>query len=248
MSCAPEWRSWASGPDALPSLYYDFHIHSCLSPCAEDEMTPGNICAMAKLKGLQAIAVTDHQSAAMLRAVSSCAKRAGLLLLPGLEICTREEVHLLAYFASLEQAEAMGLWCYQRLPDRKNRPEFFGNQWITDDADRHIAQEERMLIQALSAGLGEVCRTVRALGGVPVPAHINRGANGILQALGFLPQEEGFTALEICPQLPLEMDSHAQRILRSSDAHRLGDIAEADERLPVTADTQAIIDYLGGEG
>lgn len=207
-------------------------------------MTPGNICGMAKLKGLQAIAVTDHQSAAMLRAVTSCAKRAGLLLLPGLEICTREEVHLLAYFASLEQAEAMGLWCYQRLPDRKNRPEFFGNQWIRDDADRIIAQEERMLIQALSAGLAEVCASVRALGGVPVPAHINRGANGMLQALGFLPPDEGFTALEICPRLPLDMDTRAWRVLHSSDAHRLGDIAEAEARMPAALETQAIIDYL----
>lgn len=211
-------------------------------------MTPGNICAMAKLKGLQAIAVTDHQSAAMLRAVSSCAKRAGLLLLPGLEICTREEVHLLAYFASLEQAEAMGLWCYQHLPDRKNRPEFFGNQWLCDDTDKIIAQEERMLIHALSAGLTQVCQTVRALGGVPVPAHINRGANGILQALGFLPPEEGFTALEICPRLPLDMDPCAWRVLHSSDAHRLGDIAEAEAQLPAALETQAIIDYLSGGG
>ena len=210
-------------------------------------MTPGNICGMAKLKGLQAIAVTDHQSAAMVRAVSSCAKRAGLLLLPGLEICTREEVHLLAYFASLEQAEAMGLWCCQRLPDRKNRPEYFGNQWIRDEADKIIAQEERLLIQALSVGLTEVCRCVRALGGVPVPAHINRGANGILQALGFLPPEEMFTALEICPQLPLDMDPCARRILHSSDAHRLGDIAEAQAQLPAALETQAIIDYLAAE-
>lgn len=232
----------------MPSFYYDFHIHSCLSPCADDEMSPGNICAMARLKGLQAIAVTDHQSAAMLRAVNSCAKRSGLLLLPGLEICTREEVHLLAYFASLEQAEAMGLWCFRRLPDRKNRPEFFGNQWIRDEADRVIAQEERLLIQALTAGLTEVCASVRALGGVPVPAHINRGANGILQALGFLPPQEAFTALEVCTQLPLDMDPCARRVLHSSDAHRLEDIAEAGAQLPAALKTQAIIDYLSSTG
>lgn len=207
-------------------LYYDFHIHSCLSACADDDMTPHNICAMARLKGLHAIAVTDHNSAGNLRAVASCASQQGLLLLPGMELCSREEVHLLAYFPSLDEAEAMAAWCRPYLPDINNRPDYFGRQLYMDDQDQIIGQEERLLIMALDVGLSALVMQVRAQGGVPVPAHVNRGSNGLLTALGFVPEEEAFTSLEICADLPLPPAARAYRQLQSSDAHSLGDIAE----------------------
>jgi len=229
------------------ALHYDLHIHSCLSPCADADMTPGNICAMARLKGLDVIAVTDHQSAGNLPAVAACAAREGLLLLPGLEVCTREEVHVLCYFAGLEDALRMGAWCHERLPDIPNRPAYFGEQTYMDEHDRVTGHEPRLLIMALSAGLDEVCRQARALGGVPVPAHINRGENGILAALGFLPPEEGFAALEISPDLPLPDDLQLSRyrVLRSSDAHQLGDIAERGQVIAVQRSAQAVLAWLG---
>ncbi len=209
-------------------------------------MTPNNICAMARLKGLDAIAVCDHQSAGMLPALNACARRQGLLLLPGLEICSREEVHLLCYFEQLEDALAMGDWCSARLPQTLNRPDYFGHQWLMDEQDQVTGEEQRMLILALEVGLDEVCDQARALNGVPVPAHINRGSHGILGALGFLPPGNDFKTLEIVPALPCRMDLSGFRQLYSSDAHRLGDIAEAVHSLPVARDSRAILDWMRG--
>ena len=227
------------------ALHYDLHIHSCLSPCASDEMTPGDICAMARLKGLDVIAVTDHNTAGNLPAVAACAAREGLLLLPGLEVCTREEVHVLCYFPTVQTAVEMGAWCRQRLPAMKNRPDFFGRQLLMDAQDRVTGEEDALLIGALSAGLSEVCAQVRALLGVPVPAHINRGSNGILTALGFLPAEERFTALEVDDTLPCPMDLSGWRVLRSSDAHQLGDIAERGREMEVAGRrAEAVLAWL----
>ncbi len=227
-------------------LHYDLHIHSCLSPCADEEMTPQNICAMARLKGLGMIAVTDHQSAGNLPAVAACARQEGLLLLPALELCTKEEVHLLAYFADLQAALDMGSWCRSLLPDIPNRPDFFGRQVLRDDQDNELGQEPLLLLMALDAGLTQVVDKVRALGGVPVPAHINRGSNGLLTALGFIPEEDGFTALEIDRGLPLMADVAGYRVLHSSDAHTLGDIAEQGQTMPAD-DVQGALRWLQGE-
>lgn len=232
----------------MARLCYDLHIHSALSPCADDDMTPGNICAMARLKGLDLIAVCDHQSAGMLPALAACARREGLLLLPGIEVCPREEAHILCYFDSLDAAARMGAWCRGRLPDTPNRPDYFGEQWLMDEEDRVIGREERMLILALRAGLDEVTARCRALGGVPVPAHVNRGSHGILTALGFLPAESGFTALEVCPHLPCEADLSGYRLLRSSDAHRLQDISEAVHHVEAERSAGAVLAWLRGEG
>ncbi len=228
------------------ALHYDLHIHSCLSPCADDDMTPGDILRMAKLKGLDCVAITDHQSAGNLPASFACAKREGLLLVPGLEISTREEVHVLAYFPTLEAAMEMGAWCAEHLPALQNRPDYFGRQLLMDENDQVTGEEPRMLISALTAGLHEVTAQVRALGGVAVPAHINRGANGILTALGFLPPDEGFTAVEIAPALPLAGDYSGYRHLHSSDAHTLGDIAERGNTLPVEKTAAAVVAWLQG--
>ena len=207
-------------------LYYDLHIHTCLSPCAQMDMTPGNICAMARLNGLNIIAVTDHQTAGNLGAVAACAAREGLLFLPGLEVCTEEEVHLLCYFETVKAAEEMGAWCHRHLPDIKNRPDYFGEQAFVNSEDEITGHEDKLLLMALDQSLDEVCLMVRSLGGVPVPAHINRGNNGLLTALGMIPKEEKFTALEVAENLPLiDLDGH-YHILYSSDAHTLGAISQ----------------------
>lgn len=228
------------------ALRYDLHIHSCLSPCADDDMTPYNICAMAALKGLQAIAVADHQSAGNLWAAARCAEEQGLLLVPALELISREEVHLLAYFPSLPSAEAMGAYCARHLPDIKNRPDIFGRQRYMDDRDGLVGEEERLLILAMDVGLSELAREVRRLGGVPVPAHINRGSHGILGALGFIPPGEAFTALEVCPGDPLPEDLGACRLITGSDAHTLGDIREPGPLLHTGASAREICLWLSG--
>lgn len=228
------------------ALYYDLHMHSCLSPCADKDMTPANICAMAKLKGLDLIALTDHQSSGNLKVMSICAKREGLLFVPGIEVCTREEVHVLAYFNGLQAAEEMGEYCKFHLPDIKNRPRLFGEQLLVDEDDRVLKQEERMLIAALDTGLHEICAVIRSLGGVPVPAHINRGSNGILGALGLIPKEENFRALEVNEALPISADISGYRLLHSSDAHTLGDIAEKLHHLDVMPSPSSVLDWIRG--
>jgi PHP family Zn ribbon phosphoesterase len=217
------------------NIYVDLHIHSCLSPCADNDMTPFNICAMAKIKGLQAIAVTDHNSARNLPAAHIAAKAHGLVLLPGMELTTREEVHLLAYFPTVEQAMAMGDFLYSHLPDIQNDPRLFGEQQIINEQDEVTGEESRLLISATELSLHNAAQEVKRFGGMAVPAHINRGANGLLMNLGFLPDDVCFSALEVAPQLPMSKDVlRGKIVLHSSDAHRLEDISEATYSLEAT--------------
>ena len=210
-------------------LFSDLHIHSCLSPCANDDMTPANICGMAVLKGLQMIAVTDHNSARNLPAVKACCDAYGLLMIPGMEITTREEVHLLGYFETVEQALDFSEFLRPHMPPKKNKPQVFGNQYVMDEDDNIIAEEDELLIGASDLRLAELTRIIRERGGVPVPAHINRGSNGLLINLGMMPDELGFTAVEVWRALPCAHTPQAGKvILHSSDAHNLGDILEPE--------------------
>lgn len=123
-------------------MYVDLHIHSCLSPCADDDMTPANICGMASIKGLDAIAVTDHNCARNLPYVKEAADAFHLILLPGMEITTREEVHVLGYFPTVEVAMEAGEFFASHLPPMKNRPAFFGRQLVVDTDDQVVDEEQ----------------------------------------------------------------------------------------------------------
>lgn len=204
----------------------DLHLHSCLSPCGDELMTPNNLVKMATLKGLDLIAVTDHNTARQLPAVSIIAKALGIALLPGLELTTREEVHLLAYFKTVETALAFSEAVYPFLPPIQNKPAFFGPQTLLDDDDEPVDEEPRLLISALDLSLTELTERIRAMGGLAIPAHINRGSNGLLNALGFLPPAPVFPVLETCAALPCPPLPPNARLTHSSDAHRLEDIAE----------------------
>ena len=209
----------------------DLHIHSCLSPCADDDMTPANICGMAHLKGLDAIAVTDHNTARNLLYVKEAADYYGLILLPGMEITTKEEVHLLGYFRDVETAVEVGEIFSSHLPPMKNKPDFFGNQFVMNTDDEVQAVEERLLIGATDLDLAECTKIIREHGGAAVPAHINRG-HGLLVNLGLFPEEPVFPVVEVRPELPvMEKLIAGKRRLWSSDAHHLGDILEAVSEL-----------------
>ena len=182
--------------------FADLHIHSCLSPCGDEDMTPANICGMAKLKGLDAIAICDHNSARNLPAAQELCDAYGLLLLPGMEITTREEVHLLGYFETVEAALAFGEMLRGHLPNKKNKPQFFGRQLVMNSDDEIIGEEEALLIGATNLPLAEAAAQVTAFGGVPVPAHINRGANGLLINLGLMPPEPFYSTVEVWRLLP----------------------------------------------
>ena len=230
----------------MEALYSDLHLHSCLSPCGSDDMTPANICGMAMLKGLQMIALTDHNTARNLPAMQRCAEAYGLLLIPGMEITTREEVHLLGYFPTVEKALDFSEFLRPHMPAAKNKPSLFGNQLVMDEDDQVIAEEDELLIGASDLSLEKLVQLIREAKGVPVPAHINRGSNGLLVNLGFVPEDLQLTAVEVwkdlpCPHTPQE----GRMVLHSSDAHYLGDIYEPEitTQLP-EASVEAFLEQL----
>ena len=212
--------------------FADLHIHSCLSPCGDNDMTPGNICGMAKIKGLDIIAVTDHNAARNLPACEEICAACGLLLVPGMEITTREEVHLLGYFPTVEAAVDFGEMLREHLPKKKNKPAFFGQQLVMNSDDETVAEEDALLIAATDLSLSEAAARVTRWGGVPVPAHINRGSHGLLVNLGMMPETPFFPTVEMWNLLPCDEKALLGRhVLHSSDAHYLGDIRERENAL-----------------
>ncbi len=231
------------------TLKVDLHIHSCLSPCGDSEMTPNNLVNMAWIKGLDAIAVADHNSALNLPACAAVAAERGVLLVPAIEATAHEDVHVLCYLPTVDAALAVGAWLYERLPDVKNKPALFGEQCVMDAKDARIAAEPRLLIQATTATLAEIAAHVAELGGVAVPAHINREASSMLGVLGFFPPDVAFSAVEIAASAPpprVKLDQYVR--LYSSDAHRLEDILEPGHPLDVAEHSvSGILAALRGE-
>ena len=207
--------------------YYDLHIHSALSPCGDEDMTPNNIVNMARLKGLDIIAVTDHNTCGNVRAVMEVAGD-DLMILPGIEIESSEEVHILGYFPTIEAAEKMEELIRRNSTRVKNRPEIFGKQLYMNAEDEVIGEEEELLVMASGLTSKEIFYLVRELGGVPVPAHIDRSSYSMVSNLGFLPPELSVSTVEITNtnRVEWEKDYPEMMILTSSDAHYLGDIAE----------------------
>ena len=210
-------------------LAYDLHIHSCLSPCGDNDMTPGNILGMAVVKGLEIVAISDHNAARNLPAAEKIAAAYGLLLVPAIEITTSEEVHMLGYFPDVQTAVDFGAMLKTHLPPKKNKPSFFGEQLVMDEDDNVIDHEDALLIGATDLSLEECAAKVRAVGGVPVPAHINRGSNGLLVNLGMMPPSPTFTTVEVWRHLPCPLEPMENKhVLHSSDAHYLEDIQEPE--------------------
>ena len=229
-------------------MFADLHMHSCLSPCADDDMTPANICGMAYIKGLQAIAVTDHNTGRNLPYVKEAADHYGLIFLPGMEITTKEEVHLLGYFKDVETAVEVGEIFSSHLPPMKNKPDFFGNQLVMNTDDEMVDIEDRLLIGATDLDLEECTRIIREHGGAAVPAHINRG-HGLLTNLGLFPAEPEFPVVEVRNELDVNDKLVGnRRRLQSSDAHHLGDILEAVYDLPAERfSLGGLFDYVSGK-
>ncbi len=226
--------------------FADLHMHSCLSPCGDNDMTPANLCGMAKIKGLDIIALTDHNTARNLPAAQECCDAYGLLLLPGMEITTREEVHMLGYFDAVETALEFSRMLKEHLPKKKNKPDFFGHQYVMNSDDEILEEEDALLIGATDLPLTAAARLVREFGGVPVPAHINRGSNGLIINQGFMPAEPVFSTVEISAALPCEESAtRGKHVLHSSDAHYLGDILERESalRLPELS-VSALLDWM----
>lgn len=235
-------------------MYCDMHIHSCLSPCGEDEMLPNDIVQMALINGLQMIAVCDHNSCANVPAVMAAAAKTELAVVPAMELCTAEEVHILCYFTEIQQALAFSDYVYQKLPEVQNVPRIFGNQFICDENDRIVSSVDKLLTNAAEIPLEELPELMRKYAGTAIPAHIEKGSNSILSNLGFIPPEFPFVTTEIFISCEFEKAKmrHAVlsslKILKNSDAHCLVDILERQQSLPLSENTAAaFVSYLKEE-
>jgi len=215
----------------------DLHIHSALSPCADADMTPNNIANMARIKGLDVIAVTDHNSAANLEAVSKCAEKCGLLFIPGMEVETSEEIHLVCLLPDLSAANKLGSIVSNALPEIQNRKDIFGEQLILNDEDDVTGEEERLLVTATSLSAYDVFSVVKDLGGAVIPAHVDRTSYSMLSNFGMIPEDLNIKFLEIsrnCDKYAFKALNPAldgYKLIKSSDAHYLGDILERESFL-----------------
>ena len=216
----------------MPKLAYDLHIHSCLSPCGDAEMTPNNIAGMAAVKDLRIVALTDHNTARNAPAFLKASEKYGLIALPGMELTTQEEVHVVCLFANLDDALAFDAFVYGHLAKMKNKAAVFGEQIIMDENDEPTGEEEYLLINATDIPFGEAQGLVEAHGGVMIPAHIDKDTYSLIANLGFIPPDAAFSCAEVkdeakLPELLRQHPYlHACRILHNSDAHQLGDISE----------------------
>lgn len=222
------------------SVYsYDLHIHSCLSPCADDDMTPGNIAGMGAVNGLGIMALTDHNTCGNCPAFFAACRTHGIIPVPGMELTTAEDIHLICLFPELDAAMDFDAFVKPRIMQIKNRPDIFGNQYYVDENDRVTGAEETLLISATDIDVGGAIKLVAEAGGVCYPAHIDRQSNGIIAVLGDIPPEYGFRCVEF-NSAENEAEYRAKyravkdaRAIVSSDAHRLWDINEAVNRIEV---------------
>lgn len=231
--------------------HYDLHLHSCLSPCGDRDMTPNNIAGMAKLCGLNIIALTDHNSCKNCRAVIEAGKKYGVCVVPGMELCTAEEIHVVCLFPTLQSALAFDEAVYPHLMDIKNRPDIYEQQLILDENDEPAGLEEKLLITAADIPLYGLSGFVGSFGGVCFPAHIDRDSYSILSVLGEIPPEEQFSAIEITAngdaaalkkKHPVLSD---MILLKDSDAHYLENMQEASSFLELPEITaQSLVQAL----
>jgi PHP family Zn ribbon phosphoesterase len=204
----------------------ELHVHTVLSPCAGVEMIPPVIVDETLAHGINLIAITDHNATANISAVMEAAQGRGLTVLPGMELQTREEVHVLCLFDDLERAEAWQRRVDSRFPDVLNDEEKVGEQYIVDATGSFIRSEPRMLITNIDLSLEETFEGVNELGGLVIPAHVERRAYGLLAMLGFAPLP--FEALEISHHLTVNEACHRFPEIKKFPVVQSGDVHYRD--------------------
>jgi 3',5'-nucleoside bisphosphate phosphatase len=239
----------------LISISADLHVHTVLSPCAEVEMIPPLIVRRAQELGLGLIAITDHNTAENCAGVMQAAEGTGLRVLAGMEAQTSEEVHILCLFDELEQALTWQGIVFDHLPDQANPEELLGAQFVVDASGEYIRTETRFLAPSTDLALGETIARVHTLGGLAIPAHIDRPSFSLLANLGFVPADLDVPALEVF-RLSDTSALLAQRpyldhwpLIRGGDAHRLDEMSSAIRfriEEPTVAEIRAAFTFQGG--
>ncbi len=209
----------------------DLHVHTCLSPCGELEMSPCRIVSEAGGRELDLIAITDHNSAENAAAVMKAAEGKSVTVLPGLEVCSSEEVHILALFDSVEPALRLQDAVYRGIT-AVNDPDAFGLQVIANERDEVEGFQPRLLIGSTEMSVGEIVGSIHALNGLAIASHVDRENFGIIGHLGFVPPDLHLDALEISAAadggaaLRLAGEYPMYEFIRSSDAHMPGQIGQ----------------------
>ncbi|MDL2251295.1 PHP domain-containing protein [Odoribacter sp. OttesenSCG-928-J03] len=203
----------------------DLHIHTVLSPCGDLEMSPANIIRIAKEKGLDIIGITDHNSTRQAKIIRDYGAENGIFVLTGAEVTTSEEAHCLAFLPGDKELDAFQLYLDEHLPMIKNNPDKFGYQVVVDVNDEILYQEEKLLIPGLNQSVEEVCKKVKELNGIFIPAHIDKKMYSILSQLGFIPKKLAYDALELSRHTNytdfVAVHSYLKNVpfIQSSDSH-----------------------------
>lgn len=214
-------------------VYADLHIHTALSPCADEDMTPGNIVAMASLAGLDAIAITDHNIALNVLPAIKYGQQFELLVIPGMELETREEVHVVCLFETLEQVLDFQDVVHKSMIGLKNNPDIFGRQLIFNEEDEIIGEYEGMLLCATDLGIDDVFSLVDEYGGIAYPAHVDRDSYSVFSQLAFMPDGYRLNFVEVSTECKSDIyEIHPElknyKLLKASDSHDLTQIDKHD--------------------
>ena len=213
-------------------LKYDLHIHSALSPCADDNMTPSNIVGFAKLQGLDAIAIADHNAIANVKVAMEVGHAFDVVVVPAIELQTSEDVHVLCLFENYENLQSF--YNCIHFANIANRAEIFGEQLILDEDDNILGKEQRMLLVASGVSVEKVVALAKQHNGIAIAAHIDREENGIVAILGTVTGD--FAVVEVSATATEKIHPYTigRKVIANSDAHTLADIGIANGELEVT--------------
>ncbi len=217
----------------LKTFRADLHIHTCLSPCGDLEMTPSAIVKEAKRRGLDIIGICDHNSAENIMATQRAGQKEGITVIAGIEVTSAEEVHILALFNDSAKAIQLQTIVYEHLLPGVNNEATFGEQVVVNEDDEVLEFNQRLLIGATSLSLQKVVASIHSLSGLAMAAHIDRQAFGIIGQLGFVPADSGLDGMEVSPRISCQEarvkfpQANNFGLVTFSDAHYLQDIGKA---------------------
>ena len=220
----------------LKTFNCDFHIHTCLSPCSDLDMHPQALVGKILEAKLDVAAICDHNSSENVPFVMNAARGKNLNILPGMEVTTSEEVHILAIFDSLDNLARLQEVVYSHL-DGENDETLFGVQAIVNEIGEVEGLNDRLLIGATDLSLDKLICHIHEFEGLAIAAHIDRESFSVLSQLGFIDEKVKFDALEVTPLIGIEkakikyQELSNYSFITSSDAHFLKDVGKAKTKI-----------------
>lgn len=216
----------------MQRYYYDLHVHTALSPCADDDMTPGNILGMAEIIGLKIIAITDHNSIGNVQSVMNAAKNMenAPLVIAGMELETSESIHVIMLFPNFESAQIAQKTVDANMMKIKNKVNIYGRQIYYNPDDTEAGEEENLLVVSTNIDLEGAKQLAKINGGIAIPAHINRQSNSVISVLGDITTDMGFKTVEVYANVDRELTERLMnekyKLIYDSDSHNLGTFNE----------------------